>query len=362
LIITGSSIGMESARSYTSVRMEARNLNTSGEINSFLSSLRNSENAVSEEENQEDKEVSKDATESLEEIRAKLNSIRANRLGSVSKSETDAITRIKTQCIQYLLQWLFGTKVSKDNSLSDYPSTYVSGSTSFSNGFTTVTETFANIHYFSETEETSFSTTGKVITADGREFDFNLSLSMSRSFTEYYEETYRNTYSLCDPLVINLDTSIASVSDQKFRFDLDGDGELDEISKLSSSSGYLALDLNNDGIINDGNELFGTKSGDGFKDLAKYDSDGNGWIDEADDIWKALKIYVQNDDGTEQLYSLSEKNVGAIYLGNLSTDFSIKDESNQTNAVIRKTGLFLYENGTAGTIQHLDLARTEYSA
>ena len=36
--------------------------------------------------------------------------------------------------------------------------------------------------------------------------------------------------SYCDPLVINLDTNIAQVSDQKFFFDLDQDGKEEEIS------------------------------------------------------------------------------------------------------------------------------------
>ncbi|MFQ8776527.1 MAG: hypothetical protein ACLR78_02345 [Roseburia sp.] len=76
---------------------------------------------------------------------------------------------------------------------------------------------------------------------------------------------------LCDPLVINLDSNIANVSDQKFYFDIDADGSDDSISMLNSGSGYLALDRNGDGIINDGSELFGTQSGNGFADLAAYD-------------------------------------------------------------------------------------------
>ena len=60
--------------------------------------------------------------------------------------------------------------------------------------------------------------------------------------------------------MINLNTDAANVTDQKFYFDLDADGELDEISTLASGSGFLALDKNGDGIINDGSELFGTKA------------------------------------------------------------------------------------------------------
>ena len=63
-------------------------------------------------------------------------------------------------------------------------------------------------------------------------------------------------------------SNVTSVSDMKFKFDIDSDGKVDEISFVGKSSGFLALDKNEDGKINDGSELFGTKSGDGFSDLA----------------------------------------------------------------------------------------------
>ncbi len=218
---------------------------------------------------------------------------------------------------------------------------------------------FYSSYSYEETEETSFSTTGKVRCADGREIDFNIDLYMSRSFSQYIEEefTISPIEALCDPLVINLEGGIAEVSDTKIRFDLDADGIVDEVSRLNSGSGYLALDKNGDGRINDGSELFGTKSGDGFSDLAAYDRDGNGWIDEADPIFEKLKIWITDENGIERLYSLKDKGVGAIYLGNADTSFDLKSADNVTNARIRKTGVFLYENGMAGTMQHLDLAK-----
>ena len=164
---------------------------------------------------------------------------------------------------------------------------------------------------------------------------------------------------LCDPLVINLNGNIPELSDQTFRFDIDGDGQEDEINRLGSGSGFLALDKNGDGIINDGNELFGTKSGNGFADLAAYDTDHNGFIDEGDAIWDKLRIWVMDEKGNQQLYSLAEKGVGAICLQNASTNYAITDEDNQTKGVIRNTGIFLYENGNVGTVQHVDLALHE---
>lgn len=210
-----------------------------------------------------------------------------------------------------------------------------------------------------ESEQTSFSTQGTVVTKDGREIKFGIEMKMSRSFAEYYEaKAPAKPTELCDPLVINLDTDIAELSDQKFLFDIDGDGILDEVSKLSSGSGFLALDKNGDGKINDGSELFGTKSGNGFADLAAYDEDGNGWIDEDDEIFDKLLIWAKDEHGNDKLYHLKDKGVGAICLASAATDFALNNmQTNETNGVIRRTGMFLFERGDVGTVQHIDLAK-----
>lgn len=212
-----------------------------------------------------------------------------------------------------------------------------------------------------ESENTVFSTTGTVRTSDGRSISFNVNVGMSREFQQYYEEDIAlASFTMCDPLVINLDTNLSELSDQKFYFDIDADGEKDEISQLGAGSGYLALDKNGDGIINDGSELFGAKSGNGFADLAQYDEDGNGWIDENDAVWSKLKIWCKDENGRDILYRLADKGVGAICLQNVSTDFTMKGQDGQTRGAVRNTGIFLYENGNTGTVQHLDVAK--YSA
>ncbi len=214
-----------------------------------------------------------------------------------------------------------------------------------------------------EAEDTAFSTVGTVHTSDGREIQFHVNVGMSRQLQQYYEENVElDAFTMCDPLVINLDTDVAQLSDQNFYFDIDGDGVLDEISQLGAGSGYLALDKNGDGKINDGNELFGTASGNGFKDLAQYDEDGNGWIDENDAIWSQLKIWCKDENGNDVLYKLADKGVGAICLQNVSTDFTMKGEDGRTKGAIRNSGVFLYENGNVGTVQHVDVAKYDKGA
>ena len=125
-----------------------------------------------------------------------------------------------------------------------------------------------NMLTYSETEETGFHANGRACTEDGRTIDFNINILMSRSYMEYMNVSIPTMAdALCDPLVVNIGSDTADVRDQTFKFDLDADGTEDEISMLGKGSGFLALDKNGDGKINDGSELFGTKSGDGFGDL-----------------------------------------------------------------------------------------------
>lgn len=212
---------------------------------------------------------------------------------------------------------------------------------------------------YTEEESMAFSTVGKVLTADGRSIDFDMSIQMSR---KYVEETECLTQGveviMTDPLVISLDCNPVSVSDMKWQFDIDGDGKKDNISLLSKGCGFLAFDRNNDGIINDGTELFGAKTGNGFAELLQFDEDGNGWIDEQDSIYSRLKVWIKDDAGSDKLLSLKEAQVGAIYLANQRTEFSLKSEDdNEHNAQIRRSGVYLTEGGSARTIQQLDMVK-----
>lgn len=363
LIIANSSIGMDSVRTYTSVSREARRIEGSI-ITSFGDAVKKASEAsdtdeVGEKFSEDSGEV-EDAKRDFDSIYEKMKNEATSGVFE-SRLQNDEISRVKAKCIQYLLYCLFGIEASDKelSPISQEVSAYGSSSQGLASGnllYYTVNETVTNM--YAEVEETSFSTTGTVVTSDGREIEFNLELSMSRAFSSYYEENISYSRAFTDPLVINLDSDMAEVSDVKIRFDLDCDGNEESISMLSKNSGYLSLDLNDDGVINDGSELFGTSSGDGFKDLAKYDTDNNGFIDEADDIFDKLRICVFDDDGNQKLYSLKDKGVGAIGLANVDTQFSLNDlTTNEVNARIRKTGIFLYENGGIGTIQHLDLAQ-----
>lgn len=221
----------------------------------------------------------------------------------------------------------------------------------------------SNTLFYAETEEfhmeyeaMSFKAQGVVNTADGQSINVDLQLNMSREFLSYTHTSVKFER-LCDPIVINYDGNAASLRGETFEFDLDLDGIADNIHFTREGSGFLALDKNGDGSINDGSELFGPNSGNGFDELRAYDLDGNGWIDENDEVFDKLLVWTKDKDGNDMLFKLKDLNIGAIYLGDTDTEFSLKGAGNETQGVMRSTSIFLKEDGSgAGTISHIDLA------
>lgn len=205
------------------------------------------------------------------------------------------------------------------------------------------------------TESTGFSAVGKLTTADGKSIDIALDLQMEYRRTSRESLVVTAGVQLKDPLVINFNGTAAELTAERLSFDIDADGQKDSINALSPNSGLLMLDRNGDGIANDGRELFGALSGDGFADLARYDEDGNGFIDEGDSVYGELKIWIRQTDGSDRYIGLKEGNVGALYLGSVATPFSLYTEGDRMRGQIRASGLYVGENGSVGTLQQIDL-------
>lgn len=206
---------------------------------------------------------------------------------------------------------------------------------------------------------------GTIVANDGTKKQLDISIGVSQSFVQNLQinNNSSNTQNIAqtpnkniiDPLVIDYDGNGTDLSDTKMQFDLDSDGTPNQIATLKKGSGFLALDKNNDGKINDGNELFGTKSGDGFKDLRVYDSNKDGKIDKEDPIYNKLRIWTPDGSGEGKLVGLGEKGIGVIYLNPQESEELMRGESGDLLGIKRKSADFIFENGNNGKIHHIDL-------
>lgn len=199
-----------------------------------------------------------------------------------------------------------------------------------------------------------FQAEGVVRTSDGREISFAATFHVDQTLVESSDLQIRMGEALKDPLVINFNSPIPEFDQTTFEFDLLANGTKTAIQNFSSDSAYLSIDKNNNGIIDDGSELFGPTTDSGFGELRAYDEDQNGWIDENDAVFSDLKLWSKNPDGSDSLIGLIDRSVGAIYLGNVATGLDLYAATTQAGR-LRDSGIALTETGRTLTIQEIDI-------
>lgn len=128
---------------------------------------------------------------------------------------------------------------------------------------------------------------------------------------------------LWDPLVIDLDGDGIESRERGVRyFDLDGNGFAENTAFAHKDDGVLAIDLNENGRIDSGFELFGNDTIDGFTALRAHDSNADGLIDSCDAIWSDLIIWQdKNEDGqtqSDELITLSSLDIESIDVANVT--------------------------------------------
>jgi len=216
-----------------------------------------------------------------------------------------------------------------------------------------------DIHF--QEENVQFASMGEVTTEDGRVINFSLDMSLDRTFLSRTEQEtivrkWQETVNLTDPLVISLDGKVPQLNDVTFEFDLDADGKMEKVSFVGPGSGFLAFDKNSDNVINNGSELFGPGTGNGFEELAAFDEDQNNWIDENDVVFSKLSVWTKSEKGEDMLISLKDAGIGAIALDYATTMFNMTKSDNTLKGRLKSTGMFLFENGNVGSIHQIDLA------
>lgn len=219
----------------------------------------------------------------------------------------------------------------------------------------TISQGMVEREQYREEEISYFSAQGSVQTKDNRALSLDYEMLLHRHFSIERLHQVQNVASLYDPLVVNTSQGNLGIDGEKFTFDLNHDGNNDTISMLSQGNAFLVYDKNSNHRADDGSELFGTSSGDGFHDLLSYDSDSNGWIDENDPIFKNLHLWYKNRNN-DSFVSLQEGGIGALFLDKAAMNFTYKDSMNRTHAQLKSASIYLTEEGKSGVVGQIDLA------
>ncbi len=168
-----------------------------------------------------------------------------------------------------------------------------------------------------------------------------------------------------DPLALDLDGNGIGFTKNSTYFDMGTDGFAEKATWIGKGDGLLTLDINGDGKINNGSELFGdamkkkdgTLAKDGFDALTDYDMNKDGKIDADDDIYSKLKVWVDaNGDGITdagELKTLAELGIKQLNLGNTV----VNGADQPTGEAVRKQGTFVWENGSQSALNAYALSR-----
>ena len=161
------------------------------------------------------------------------------------------------------------------------------------------------------------------------------------------------------PLVLDLDGDGVETNKENSQiyFDHDGNGFAESTGWVGKDDGLLVRDLNNNGQIDNGTELFGNnsvlssgeKAANGFEALADLDSNNDGIFNSQDTAWNEIKIWKDaNRNGTvdaNELLSTEQAGVAGINLNYQNSD-TIDANGNRH----KQTGTFIKTDGTTGSL------------
>jgi hypothetical protein len=174
-----------------------------------------------------------------------------------------------------------------------------------------------------------------------------------------------------DPLVLDLDGSGITTSGinpaAPILFDQDGDGTKTATGWIAAGEAIVVRDLNGNGTIDNGRELFGDNTiltrgaragqvaANGFEALADLDSNADGKFDAADAAFASVKLWRDLDqDGISQsseLFTFAQLGVASINVSGTTSDVNLGGGNTQT-----QTGSFTKTDNTAGSAGTAHLA------
>jgi len=152
---------------------------------------------------------------------------------------------------------------------------------------------------------------------------------LAKKLKKKLEEAYDDLERMNSPLVLDLDGNgiqTISLRGTAIYFDHDSNGFAEKTGWVGPNDGLLVLDLNQNGKVDNGGELFGNHTlvangrfaRNGFEALARYDSNRDGKIDNRDTVWNQLRVWRDRNSNaindTGELVRLEAVNTKSLLL------------------------------------------------
>ncbi len=247
-----------------------------------------------------------------------------------------------------LLSWIDGSATDKIQAQLTDQAQHSTGATANASSAPTTTVTEWSYRY----QQLNANFNGELTMADGSTFSWAFELAMQEqqfSFRTFTAEQLK------DPLIVSLGGSAAELKSQGIAFDFFGNGERYRLPDLGTGQYYLMQDLNNNQHLDSGLELFGPRSGQGFRELETLDDNQNGLIEASDSRWQSLHLWSRQHG----MQSLQQAGIAAISAQSVATSFGLYDGEALLGRIAR-SGIFVTEPNlqatrTVGLVQQVDI-------
>ncbi|GEM_PF-1684585 len=231
--------------------------------------------------------------------------------------------------------------------------------------------TAAGLKALADGDAASLNALGSMPLLSNMFFDFMFNNNSDPSASGPSMAEARN--SVYDPIIIDLDKDgIETLSlKENIFFDHDGNQFAEKTGWVGKDDGLLVADRNHDGLIENGNELFGNNTilqngktaSNGYEALREYDSNNDGVIDQQDDRWSELHVWQDKNSNAKvdegELFSLEKVGIKSI-----NTLYSEIKTSDQQGNMHTQQSDFTWADGSSGQTADvwftLDKSRTKY--
>ncbi|MCZ2152777.1 MAG: hypothetical protein LC114_02560 [Bryobacterales bacterium] len=164
-----------------------------------------------------------------------------------------------------------------------------------------------------------------------------------------------------DPLTLDLDgdgiETVGINSASPVMFDITGTGIQQSVGWVGADDGFLVRDLNGNGLIDSGAELFGDatqlaggqRASDGFAALADLDANQDGVVNAADAAFSSLRVWRDLDqDGVTDAGELLT--LAALGITGLNVASSSHSQTLANGNQIADLGTYIRSDGQVGTL------------
>ena len=255
-------------------------------------------------------------------LSADLTQLNSRNSNNEKKSSSDDVYQrplaANVSLMKMILDRLFGQDFTLDNNQFNYAKVSAEVQSNSSSFYQAIqVNTPATFNTQPVTNEQQVLVTERVVEQQSLSYQMQAQLSIDKQkISVEYQLNLSSNYTrissfkssaaaLKDPLIIQFGNQSLGNIKNKVQFDVNNDSQMNKLPIFSGDVGYLVFDKNNNQKVDNGSELFGPNTGNGFAELAALDSNNNGFFDQQDQNFQRRRLQPPGRGGPGEILPLA---------------------------------------------------------